>query len=232
MIIGILAILKAGGAYVPLDPSHASSRLLDILRDASPGCMVADQVGLRALGDTSVLSLPVVDPQTISTYPTSNTMVTALNPRHLAYIIFTSGSTGIPKGVMVEHQGIVNYVTSQQQTLQIQPSSRMAQFFSVGFDVSVQEIFSTLCFGGSLYLLQDEVRMDIGALWRYLDQNRITHVMLTPSVVQGSDMLAPLPSLSTLLFGGEPLPAGVVQKLLNLVPNGRILNQYGPTEAT
>ncbi|KAF9279474.1 hypothetical protein BGZ68_007892, partial [Mortierella alpina] len=231
MVISILAVLKAGGAYVPLDPSHASSRLLDILRDASPVCIVADQAGLRSLSESS-LPVPVVDPCTISTHPISNTVVPALNSRHLAYIIFTSGTTGKPKGVMMEHQGIVSHIISQQQNLQTQPSSRMTQFFSVGFDGSVLEIFSTLCFGGSLYILPDDVRKDFGALWRFLDQHHITHVILTPSVVQDCARLAPLVSLSTLIFGGESLPTALITTLRELVPNGQIINQYGPTETT
>ncbi|KAF9282298.1 hypothetical protein BGZ68_006084 [Mortierella alpina] len=192
---------------------------------------LADEAGLRTSGESS-LPVPVVDPCTISTHPISNTVVPALNARNLAYIIFTSGTTGKPKGVMMEHQGIVSHITSQQQHLRIQPSSRMTQFFSVGFDGSVLEIFSTLCFGGCLYLLQDDLRMNIVALWRYLDQHHITHVILTPSVVQDCDMLAPLHSLSTLLFGGESLSVSLIQTLHKLVPNGRIINQYGPTETT
>ncbi|KAF9556227.1 hypothetical protein EC968_008377, partial [Mortierella alpina] len=161
MIIGIIAILKAGGAYVPLDPSHASDRLLDILREASPVCLVADQAGLRSLGSTAIPNLPIVDPHSMSTHSSSKVIIPSLNPRHLAYIVFTSGTTGKPKGVMVDHQAVVSYVVSQQQTLQMQPSSRMAQLFSIGFDASVLEAFGTLCFGGSLHLLQDDVRMDI-----------------------------------------------------------------------
>ncbi|KAF9287993.1 hypothetical protein BGZ68_000948 [Mortierella alpina] len=231
LIIGILAILKAGGAYVPMDPSHASDRLADILRDASPVCVVADQAGLRSLGEGSS-PVPVIDPSTTPMHPISNVMVPTLNSLHLAYIIYTSGTTGKPKGVMIEHQGVVSCVATQQQTLHIQPSSRVTQFFSVAFDVSVLEIFSTLCFGGSLHLLKDDVRMDIGAIWRYVERHRITHVMLTPTVFQYCDKLAPLNTLSTLTVCGESLSGALVRKLHNLVPRGSIFNMYGPTETT
>ncbi|KAG0195586.1 hypothetical protein BGX28_001058, partial [Mortierella sp. GBA30] len=141
MIVGILGILKAGGAYVPLDPSHSSDRLRDILSDTAPICVVADGIGRTVIGDIALSSLSVVDPNSPATDITCNPWIPMLTSHHLAYVIFTSGSTGRPKGVMIEHQGVVSYVVSQQQTLQIQVSSRMTQLFSVGFDASVLEIF-------------------------------------------------------------------------------------------
>ncbi len=130
------------------------------------------------------------------------------------------------------HQGIVSHIVSQRQHLQVQPASRLAQFFSISFDGSVLDIFSTLCFGGSLYLLQDDVRMELSALWRYLDQHRITHALLTPSLLHDCSNLSSLSSLSKLLIGGEALPPTLIHKLQTLVPSGTIINEYGPTEAT
>ncbi|KAF9342418.1 hypothetical protein BGX34_008195, partial [Mortierella sp. NVP85] len=116
MIVGVFAILKAGGAYVPLDPAFASERLLDILIDASPGILVADDHGKQALGDDILSTLIVVDPDMIDPDSGSksiapggsltNPQVSELTSRNLVYIIYTSGSTGKPKGVMVEHQGL------------------------------------------------------------------------------------------------------------------------------
>ncbi|KAF9964883.1 hypothetical protein BGZ65_000961, partial [Modicella reniformis] len=116
MIIGVLAILKAGSAYVPLDPAYASERLRDILTDASPSIVVADECGQRALGEDTLSSVCVVDPNGIdmdsalSSNSTSNPQVPELTSQHLAYIIYTSGSTGKPKGVMIEHQGVINLI--------------------------------------------------------------------------------------------------------------------------
>ncbi|KAF9348707.1 hypothetical protein BGX34_002284, partial [Mortierella sp. NVP85] len=110
MIIGLLAILKAGGAYVPLDPSYARGRLCDILMDASPGILIADNHGKEAFGEAILFSMIVVDPNIMEaeSYSKSasvedslaNPQVPGLISRHLAYIIYTSGSTGKPKGVM------------------------------------------------------------------------------------------------------------------------------------
>ncbi|KAF9554702.1 hypothetical protein EC968_009463, partial [Mortierella alpina] len=232
MIIGILAILKAGGAYVPLDPLYASDRLKDIINDAAPSVLLVDHVGRKVLSEAILSSMTTMDPNTLENNTVGNPQAIGLFPQHLAYIIYTSGSMGKPKGVMIEHQGVVNYVTSQQQTLHIQPSSRVAQFFSASFDASVLEIFSTLCFGGSLHLLRNSVRMDVSALWCYFDQHRITHAMLTPTALQASGKLAPLNAMEMLLLCGEALPVALVPKSLRLVPCGAVYNVYGPTETT
>ncbi|KAG0043448.1 hypothetical protein BGZ83_011399, partial [Gryganskiella cystojenkinii] len=230
MIVGILAILKAGGAYVPLDPYYASDRLKDILRDAAPVCVVADIVGRMAIGDADLSSLTVVDPNDESALSISDPIISTLTSRHLAYVIFTSGTTGKPKGVMIEHQGVVSYIMSQQQILGMRSSSRMIQFCSIGFDVSVLEIFGTLCCGGGLHLIPGDVCKDGELLWGYLERHCITHATLTPSVLQDCKKQSPLSTLSTLLVGGEVISNALVQQLFRLVPNGSIVNMYGPTE--
>ncbi|KAF9941542.1 hypothetical protein BGZ70_006232, partial [Mortierella alpina] len=202
MIVGILAILKAGGAYVPLDPLYASDRLRSIVCDAAPSVLLADKAGRVSLGEAILSSVTAMDPSVQHQITSRNPQAIGLTPQHLAYIIYTSGTTGKPKGVMIEHQGVVDYVMSQQQrNLQIQPSSRMTQFSSLSFDGSVLEIFGTLSFGGTLHLLPNDVRLDIDRLWRYLDQHRITHALLTPSLLQDCERLSSLSSLSRLLVG-------------------------------
>ncbi|KAF9944718.1 hypothetical protein BGZ72_002060, partial [Mortierella alpina] len=234
MIIGILAILKAGGAYVPLDPFYASDRLHAILQDAAPLCLIADGNGMAILDDNQLLpAMTVLDPNnTTTTYPTSNLTVKAATPRHLAYVFYTSGTTGKPKGVMVEHEGLVSLVTTQQQLLNIQPSSRMTQFASVGFDTSVWEIFAAMCFGGALHVLQQDVRLDIRQLWAYLEKHQITHAIFTPSALQDCEGLPPLLSMSIVLLGGEALSEGLVRRVSRLMPAATIVNEYGPTEAS
>ncbi|KAF9945804.1 hypothetical protein BGZ72_000955 [Mortierella alpina] len=235
MVVGILAVLKAGGAYVPLDPIYASERLRDIVQDASPLCLVADNVGKAALGDFDALQqLKIVDlgNDSTETEPSTNPQIKALTSRHLAYIIYTSGTTGRPKGVMVEHQGVVSLVSCRQEHLLIGPKSRMTLFFSVSFDPSLLEIFGTLGFGGALHVLQDDVRLDRHLLWDYLVENRITHAILTPAVLQEFDDSSPLGDMHTLLIGGEALSATLARRVRKNVPRGVVINEYGPTEAS
>ncbi|KAF9926946.1 hypothetical protein BGZ67_007814, partial [Mortierella alpina] len=231
MIVGVLAVLKAGAAYVPLDPFFASDRLKDIMSDAEPNILLADEAGRTALGE-SFSGVVVVDPTSFTTEVDSTPQIAGLSSQSLAYVIYTSGTTGKPKGVLVEHQGVVNLVVSQQQLLNIQPSSRMTQFLSISFDPSVLEIFATLSFGGVLHVLQEDVRRDFRQLWFYLQHNQITHAMFTPAVIQDCEGLPPLESMLTLLIGGEALSGALVRRVGDLVPNAAVINQYGPTEAS
>ncbi|KAF9343331.1 hypothetical protein BGX34_006920, partial [Mortierella sp. NVP85] len=242
MIVGVLGILKAGGAYVPLDPAFTGERLFDILIDASPCILVADERGKRALGDNILSTLTVVDPDITEIDASlksiapggllTNPQVPGLGPYSLVYIIYTSGSTGKPKGVMVEHQGLVNLIMARHGDYGINASSRVLQFFSLAFDACAMGIFMTLCSGASLYLLSDTRRYNPRQLWEYVDQNSITHAPLTPVIFQDTKDLPPLRTSLTLILGGESLPVKLIQKLQPLIPNGRIVNDYGPTETT
>ncbi|KAF9368427.1 hypothetical protein BGX21_006594, partial [Mortierella sp. AD011] len=232
MIIGLLAIMKAGGAYVPLDPLHASDRLRGILDDASPTILVADKVGSMAIGDVGLSTRVVVDPSTLEQSATNNPQIPELTSRHLAYVIYTSGSTGKPKGVMIEHQGVVNIIQSQQSALNLSSSTRMTQFLSISFDASVYEMFTALCFGGTLHLLHDDVRLDRHRMWDYLGRHSITHVLLTPTILHDCRDMSMLETLRVVVLTGEAMPPTLPKILKTLAPNSTIINGYGPTETT
>ncbi|KAF9945260.1 hypothetical protein BGZ65_010957, partial [Modicella reniformis] len=243
MIVGVLAILKAGGAYVPLDPAYSSERLRDILADAAPNIVIADECGQEALGERCLSSVCVVDPNAVDVdllksnngqldISVSNPEVSGLTSCHLAYIIYTSGSTGNPKGVMVEHQGVVNLVMSRPHTYGATFTGNVLQFPSFSFDSSVVDIFTTLSLGGTLHVLADHIRLDRVRLWDYMKEHVITQALLPPAVLQEC---ADLPSMTTplvLVIAGETVSATLIQTLRRLIPNGRIVNDYGPTEAT
>ncbi|KAF9114450.1 hypothetical protein BGX27_010761, partial [Mortierella sp. AM989] len=232
MLIALLAVLKAGGAYVPLDPSFASERLHNIFEDASPSILLADNSGVAVLSPSLLHTVKVIDPNKSFEGPTSNPQVLGLTSDHLAYVIYTSGSTGKPKGVMIEHRGVTNLAMSRPSVFRVDSDSKVLQFFSFSFDGSVHEIVSALCFGGSLHILSDSVRLDRVRLWTYLEENSITHVTLTPAVLQDCENLMPLNTSTNFLLAGEALPLALLRSLKNLVPNGSIVNDYGPTETT
>ncbi|KAK3805040.1 MAG: syringopeptin synthetase b [Benniella sp.] len=238
MIIGVIAVLKAGGAYVPLDPAYPKERLAYILEDAAPAIALVDSVGRTTLIEASqyhqkdTASMTMIDPNVPLSSSVENPKALGLTSRHLAYIVYTSGSTGRPKGVMIEHQGVVNYALARMDDFDLDSGSRMLQFASLSFDVSVMEMFTAFYSGACLHLLQDSARLDRQELWRYIEKHIITHAVLPPAVLQECKNCSPLSTRLTLISAGEELSAALVRALQRLVPNGRIINEYGPTEIT
>ncbi|ORY00193.1 hypothetical protein K493DRAFT_298977 [Basidiobolus meristosporus CBS 931.73] len=227
MIMGLLAILKSGGAYVPLDPAYPCARLAQILADATPMIIVADSIGCSVLGEAVLSSRTIVDPDRLPGVSLTNPQIPKLTARHLAYVIYTSGSTGIPKGVMMEHRGIVNLAQARKARFEVHPSSRILQFASLSFDVSIWEIILTLSTGASLYLPPDIIRHDLKKLWEYIARYSVTHAILPPALLQDGEGLPRLETPLTLILTGEAANAALYQ---NLSQHGAVYNAYGPTE--
>ncbi|NHB98825.1 non-ribosomal peptide synthetase, partial [Photorhabdus stackebrandtii] len=228
-VVGLLAVLKAGGAYVPLDPAYPGERLAHILNDAAPSIILADETGQVALGEEALTGLTLLDPNTLPDQPDSNPQVPALTSRHLAYVIYTSGSTGVPKGVMVEHGGLVNLIRDKIVQFGIHSGNRVLQFASFGFDASVWETMMALTGGASLAIPADTVRQDPHRLWHYLEEQAVTHACLTPALLRdGADLPALTIKLTVILGGEAPSPA----LLQTLSRQATLFNAYGPTEIT
>ncbi|MGJ4889077.1 amino acid adenylation domain-containing protein [Bradyrhizobium sp. HKCCYLRH3099] len=231
-IVSVLAVLKAGAAYLPLDPAYPAQRLRDIVADAGPMLLLADDDSAATLGD---VSCPVVDVQrdapAWAERPDSAPDLAALrlSPRHLAYVIYTSGSTGRPKGVMVEHRGLINLARAQIALFDTGPDSRIVQFASFSFDASVWDIVMALCAGAELHLLGRREHQDASELMRYLSARGITHATLPPAMLQGRADLAQLAGLKVLVLAGELPRAELIQAL---PAESAVYNAYGPTEAT
>uniref|UniRef100_UPI001145E1F9 amino acid adenylation domain-containing protein n=1 Tax=Xenorhabdus kozodoii TaxID=351676 RepID=UPI001145E1F9 len=229
MVIGLLAILKAGGAYLPLDPAYPADRLAYMLDDAKPGVLLT-QIALHDKLDNTlpVVLLDNLDPL-LASQPAGNPdpHTLGLTSRHLAYVIYTSGSTGQPKGVMLEHRGLCNLITTQQNTLALTTDSRVLQFASNSFDASVWECGMALMSGARLYLAKRDHLLPGAILAGYLAEQAISHMLLSPTALAAMDSLPD--TLQTLLVGGEPCPP----TLVNRWSSGRkMLNAYGPTEIT
>ncbi|MEM5373157.1 amino acid adenylation domain-containing protein, partial [Paraburkholderia azotifigens] len=233
MVVGLLAILKAGGAYLPLDPAYPSQRLRQVLGDASPQLLLCDAAGRAAVGLEVLTDVIAVDLETATPVwgarppsdPEPRTL--GLTSHHLAYVIYTSGSTGNPKGVMVQHRGLVNLVLAQGGLFGASPNSRVAQFASVGFDASAWELLMAFGSGAALHLPADEIRQASNKLSDYLRSENITHATLPPALLQTSKNLECLAS-QVLILAGELPKAELIQ---SLAP-ASIVNAYGPTETT
>ncbi|MBZ5520985.1 MAG: amino acid adenylation domain-containing protein [Acidobacteriia bacterium] len=233
MVVAVLGVLKAGAAYVPLDPEYPQRRLAKILDEAKPALVLGRESLLNRLPHNVLsLALDAADVRkAIDLEPCNNPAGFDCPPsaalHHPAYVIFTSGSSGVPKGVVVTHTGLASLAESQVEYLEVSEHSRVLQFASLNFDVSVWEVLVTLTSGAALVLLTEEERGG-AALSRLLISQRITHVFLPPAVLATLDDAEALP-LKVLVVGGEECPAELAVKWS---PGRKMFDAYGPTEAT
>ena len=228
LVIGMLGILKAGGAYVPLDPRYPRARLDFILRDAQLELVVTSKDLTEIVAPHKVCPIFVDDPSPAALpCPTSNPPHSAA-PHNLAYVIYTSGSTGQPKGALIEHGGLCNFLDVVSDWVDRDRNTRTLQFASPNFDASVLEVFSTLALGGTLCMAPAASLIPGADLVRLLNENRISFLLLPPSALAASPE-ASLPYLRTLVVAGESCSPKLVDRWAT---GRRMINIYGSTEAS
>jgi amino acid adenylation domain-containing protein len=228
MVIGLLGILKAGKAYVPIDPSYPVARIQYMLEDSQAPVLLTQssmQAQLPVLAHDCVRVC--LDDFDFANQPTVNPSFKR-QATDLAYVIYTSGSTGMPKGVMVEHQGLVNLALAQINRFLLLAESRVLQFASMSFDAGVSEMMTTFLTGASLYLVSKELLLNATDLTTQMVQQQISHITLPPSFLSHLPTQA-LSGLKTLVVAGEACPAELVKQWANSV---EFINAYGPTETT
>ncbi|QTD96745.1 Tyrocidine synthase 3 [Streptomyces cyanogenus] len=214
LVVAVLAVLKAGGAYIPIDPDYPEERRAFLRADAGP-VVVLDEASTAR----DVSALPDTNP------------ATEVGRDQPAYVIYTSGSTGTPKGVVVTHAGTAGLARSLQERLEVGPDSRMLQFASPSFDVAFSDLCTALGVGAAL-VIPEEGRLSNEALRRVLADQAVTHVQLPMSVLREmtfDGVESGLPDLATVVTGGEVCPPELAARWS---VGRRLLNAYGPTEAT
>ncbi|HZJ69943.1 MAG TPA: amino acid adenylation domain-containing protein, partial [Planctomycetota bacterium] len=240
MVVAVLGALSAGAAYVPLDPSFPIERLRWMLADAGlPAVIVHAPTRplLEELGATSALLVCLDrDRPALEALPAQASPRRA-TPDDLAYVLYTSGSTGRPKGVAMPHAPLVNLMRWQREQSAAGPGTVTLQFAPLGFDVSCQELFSTLGTGGTLCLIDEHVRRDPVALLGVLRRHDVERVFLPLAALQPLAEAALerelLPErLREVITAGEQLVVGPsLVSFFERLPQAVLVNQYGPTEA-
>ncbi|MBV9288254.1 MAG: amino acid adenylation domain-containing protein [Hyphomicrobiales bacterium] len=234
MVVGLLAILKAGGAYVPMDPSYPQDRLAYMLKDSEPAALLtlAHLKDKAAAGANSLPAIALDAGAPIwAGMPDSNPDRAGLRADHLAYVIYTSGSTGMPKGVMVEHRHLYNYLYWARRFYT--PTAGAAVSSSLSFDATVTSLFTPLLCGGALQTVPEGSEID-GLGQMLCSDRRAGLVKITPAHLDavGRTVAAggKQPSASLFVVGGEALAPATVRLWQQLQPDVRIVNEYGPTE--
>ncbi|HEU0301079.1 MAG TPA: amino acid adenylation domain-containing protein, partial [Longimicrobium sp.] len=236
LMVGLLGVLKAGGAYVPLDPDHPEDRLRYTLIDSGPAVLLTQTWLADRFGGLEVPAV-TLDGDASSAWahqPETNPGRAGLTPDHLAYVIYTSGSTGRPKGVMVAHRSVVNVLTWMSGSWRLAADDAVLQKTPYSFDASLRELMPPLMAGARLVMARPGGHRDPGYLVETIRSRRISTLHFVPSMLQ---MLVQHPDLGSctgierVVCGGEPLSHDLVRRFYGLLPQARLYNVYGPTEA-
>lgn len=228
-VIGIFGILKAGGAYLPIDISLPDERINYMLHDSSLKILLTNTElpeNIHFNGDVVNLNDVRVYEQEASNLETYNI------PEDLVYLIYTSGSTGNPKGTMIEHQGLVNYIWWAKKTY-VKGNEVFPLYSSLSFDLTVTSIFTPLISGSKIIVYWNSDDEDEYVLYRIMKENKATIIKLTPShlsLIQDRDNTKS--SVKRFIVGGEDLKISLARSTFeSFGRNVEIFNEYGPTEA-
>jgi non-ribosomal peptide synthetase-like protein len=228
--VALLAVGKAGAAFVPIDPSSPADRVTYIGTDADVALVVtsSELVGAaRELGRPT-LELDRARPALAAAPSSRPRLAVPPGSDPTAYVIYTSGSSGRPKGVEVAQSSIVNFLDVVPRLYDVRPTDRVYQGMTVSFDFSIEEIWPTWAVGAALVAGPNDSRRLGGELADFLDEQAVTVLYLVPTLL--ATIPRELPDVRTILVGGEACPGELVDRWSR--PGRRILNTYGPTEAT
>ncbi|WP_426177985.1 amino acid adenylation domain-containing protein [Pseudomonas sp. TWRC1-2] len=237
MVVSLLAVLKAGGAYVPLDPQYPRERLLHMLEDSAVRLVLCQSsVPLPLPEQIARLDIDRIDGVLHGTSEVNPRVW--VDPQSLAYVIYTSGSTGKPKGVAINHAALTEFSSIAAGYSQLSPADRVLQFATLNFDGFVEQLYPALTHGATVILRGPEL-WDSARLYEEIIKQGITLADL-PTAYWNLfllDCLAAGPraygALRQVHIGGEAMPLeGPAQWLKAGLGHVRLLNTYGPTEAT
>ena len=237
MVIGLLGILKAGGAYVPLDPNYPPQRLQFMLEDSQVPVLLTQSNLLERLPASTAMTVDLKTEWENITADSGENPVKKIGPDNLAYIIYTSGSTGKPTGVLGTHKGMVNRLTWMWHTSPFDAQEVCCHRTSINFVDHVAELFSPLLKGVSLVLLTEENTRDIVGMIDILSKYKVARIVLVPSLLraileQGDRLLQKLVSIKYWFCTGEALPAHLVKRFYEKIPEGHLWNIYGSSEVS
>jgi amino acid adenylation domain-containing protein len=248
-LAAVLGVFKAGGAYLPLDPRYPARRHVQVLRQSGAPLLVTTaelvpfvEEALSLMPDDQRPGALLALEELLAGGSAGRPPVRATG-RDLAYVIYTSGSTGVPKGVMIEHGGMINHLWAKIQGLPLGPSDRIAQTASQTFDISVWQLLAALVLGGRVEIFPDDVAQDPQRLLEGVERGRITILETVPSLLRvlveeaerGATVKNLRPGLAALRWmipTGEALPPELTAAWLRIYPEIPLLNAYGPTECS
>lgn len=238
-VVSFVATLYSGNCYAPLDTKNPPERINSILQVLEPLCIITNNENIESLKKcdikTDILNIDDIELENIQIETNNYKKCIDTDP---AYIIHTSGSTGIPKGVVISHRSIFDYIHWAIDTFNITEKEVIGNQAPFIFDNSTLDIYLMLFTGATLYLIPEQTFMFPAKLIEYVELNKINFVFWVPSVlitVANLNLLAnnKIPSLKKVLFAGEVMPTKHLNYWINNLDRSILFaNLYGPTEIT
>ncbi|KAF7537510.1 hypothetical protein G7054_g3642 [Neopestalotiopsis clavispora] len=225
VILVLLAIIKSGGAFVPFDPAHQWEDTAGLLEACEASFVVCSPYHKQRFDDHGIDAV-VFDMAFFDGLPALGPITSTVTPQDPGYVIFTSGSTGKPKGIVCSHSAWCTNTLAHGPREFCDAETRHLQFSAYTFDISITDIFTTLAFGGTICVPSDHEKMN--ELPAVINRMAVNHCTMTPTVAQ---FLSPenVPTLKTLITGGEAMPAEFISMWSEKV---HLINSYGPAETT
>ncbi|MFZ2956742.1 MAG: amino acid adenylation domain-containing protein [Candidatus Ozemobacteraceae bacterium] len=222
MIVAALGIMKSGAAYTPIDPNYPEDRIHYMLEDSKASILVTQgHYQAQFSFHQEILNLDEPGFFDVPVEPLSNVN----KPSDLAIVMYTSGSAGRPKGIMLEHRSIVNFSDGFAKARRLTERDRIAKHAGLSVDSSLLEMYPTLSVGATLYIIPDDIRLNLVGLNAYYEKNGITGGFFTTTLGEQFNAIIANRSLRFLDVAGE--------KLCHFTPRAyQLYNGYGPTECS
>lgn len=239
-LVSMLGVLKSGAAFIPIDPKYPAQRISQVLYNGSARFSIYEAKHRLVFEAVNRESIGLeFETMMASSVPIGRNPSVDLTPKSLAYIIYTSGSTGVPKGAMIEHEGMLNHLNAKIRDLQLDETDVIAQMAVTTFDVSIWQYLVALLVGGQTVVIQDEAAWEPRELFTQLVQENVTvfesvpsHMKIMNDELESDPNRHDLSKLSVYISNAETLFPDQCYRWFRWLPNVPIINTYGATECS